>query len=377
VPGPAELPLPSAAAPEGPPRPFGRVRDGLAWGQQAPRRRAGRASGPHPLRRTVTAPSPAPRPAPQPRARRPLRALALAAALLAAGAPALPAAPVRTALAAESGDGSWRFLTDLAELWRSRYDPTPEQLAVRTVRGAQARLRAVSRGRGDFAVVDAATVAERLADYPRLTALAVLWPDLMLAVSRNPAVRELKLPVGAELWVLDSAGFAYDTLSELAGSDAGQRARLLRMPENLLLDALDYGQEPVLLFTAPTPLLELNDALKRDARLQVLPIDNKIVDELKLAHPWLMTEKLERGAYPGLQRNLELPAVYRVLVGRRDLPAATVRKVLDTVYGRTSAMAPFDPLFGQTDGRMNAVFGKLMSFHAETARRFNFTPSVP
>ncbi len=303
--------------------------------------------------------------------------LAAAALLLHGLAPAGAAAPLRTALVSGQGDGAWRFLSDLAELWRNRSEPTPEQLAIQRVPGALERLRLVSRGRGDFAIVDAETAAGHLAEFPRLTALAVLWPDLLHAVTRNPAVRELKLPVAAELWALDSADFAYDTLSELTHDEPAQTALLQRMPDDLLLDALDYAQEPVVLFSAPTPLLQLLDAQRRDPRLRLLPIANHIVDEMKLAHPWLVTGKVGRSTYPGLERNLELPAVFQILVGRRELPAPTVRKVLDTVYGRANAMALFDPLFGQTDSAMNAFFGKLMSVHPETARRFNFTPSVP
>jgi hypothetical protein len=316
------------------------------------------------------------RPAAWRRAR--LLALLAGAALLLHGlAGGARAEPVRTALVSGQGDGAWRFLSDLSELWRSRYDPTPEQLVVRRMPGALERLRLVARGRGDFAVVDVETAAAHLAEFPRLTAVAALWPDLLHAATRNPAVRELKLPISTELWAMDSADFAYDTLGELTQSDAAQTALLQRMPDDLLLDALDYAQAPILLFSAPTPLLQLVEAQRRDPRLRLLPIANRIVDEMKLAHPWLVTEKVGRATYPGLDRNLELPAVFQILVGRRDLPAPTVRKALDTIYNRSNAMALFDPLFGQTDGSMNAVFGKLMSFHPETARRFNFTPSVP
>ena len=287
------------------------------------------------------------------------------------------AAPVRTALSAEGGDGSWRFLNDLKELWHNRYEPTAEQLAVRAVPGAEARLHAVNRGRGDFAVVDVATAAQHLSEYPNLTTVAVLWPNLLQAVSRNPAAQEVKLPVTVELWALDSAAYAFDTLRELTRKDPAQTALLQRVPDSMLVDALDYSRVPILLFTAPAPLEEVTAAMARDGTLQMLPIGNKIVDELKLAYPWLVTEKLGRGAYSGLDRNLELPAVYMVLVGRRDLPAATVRKALDTVYGRSNAMALFDPLFGQTNSAMNAVFAKLLPFHPVTARRFNFTPAVP
>jgi TRAP-type uncharacterized transport system substrate-binding protein len=303
--------------------------------------------------------------------------LPLLAALLAGGASVAAAAPLRTALVAEQGDGSWRFLSDLAQLWRNRYEPTPEQLLVRAVPGALARLRAVSRGRGDFAVVDAATATAHLGDYPRLAAIAVLWPDLLHAVTRNPAVHELSLPVPAELWALDNAAFAYQTLGDLSRNDPAHKALLSRVPDDILPDALDYANGPIVLFTAPTPLRELYVAMGKDPRLQLLPIGNKLMDELKLAWPWLTTDKLERLTYPGQSRNLELPAVYEILVGRRDLPVPTVRKVLNTAYGSASAMALFDPLFGQVDGRMNAVFGKLLPFHPETARRFNFTPSVP
>jgi hypothetical protein len=302
--------------------------------------------------------------------------LALCGAVPAAVPPA-QAAPVRTVLSAEGGDGSWRFLSDLALLWRNRYDPTPEQLVVRPVPDAEMRLRDVNRGRGDFAVVDVGTAVAHLSEYPNLTTLAVLWPNLLQALSRNPAARELKLPLPAELWVLDSADYAYPTLRALTRNDPASAARVQRVPQDVLIDALDYSSEPILLFTAPAPLREVSEAMQRDGRLQMLPIANKINDELKLAQPWLVTEKLGRGAYPGLDRNVELPAVYMLLVGRRDLPAPTARKVLDTVYGRASAMALFDPLFGLTNGSMNAVYAKLLPFHPETARRFNFTPSVP
>ena len=315
--------------------------------------------------------------APDWRLARLLPLLAVAALLLHGWAPGAAAAPVRTALVSGQGDGAWRFFSDLAELWRSRFEPTPEQLALQRVPGALERLRGVSRGRGDFAIVDAETAAGHLAEFPRLTALAVLWPELLHAVTRGPVPREVSLPVAAELWALDSAAFAFDTFSELAHADAAQTALLQRMPDDLLLDALDYAQGPILVFSAPAPLLQLLEAQRRDPRLRLLPIANRIVDEMKLAHPWLVTGKVGRSTYPGLERNLELPAVFQILVGRRDLPVLTVRKVLDTVYVRANAMALFDPLFGQTDSSMNAFFGKLMSFHPETARRFNFTPSVP
>jgi len=306
-----------------------------------------------------------------------LAALLLAAPLMTAAAPRALAAPVRTALAAEAGDGSWRFLTDLAQLWRNRYDPADDLLAVRAMDGAQARLRAVNRGRGDLTVVDAATAAAHLSEYPRLTAIAVLWPNLLQAVTRNPAVQELKLPLSAETWTLHNAEFAYQALGELTHDDAAQTALLQRVPDDILVDSLDYANGPILLFTSPTPLRELTAAMNRDPRLQLLPIDGKIMDELKLADPWLTTGKLPRGSYPNQTRNLELPAVYQILVGRRDLPVPTVLKVLDTVYGSGNAMALFDPLFAQVNSSMNAVFGKLLPFHPVTAKRFNFTPSVP
>lgn len=306
-----------------------------------------------------------------------LALLLLAGALLARQALPAAAAPVRTALAAEEGDGSWRFLSDLAQLWRNRYEPTDEQLAVRTMDGPQARLRAVNRGRGDFAVVDVRTAVQHLAEYPRLTTIAVLWPNLLYAVTRNPAVHAVQVPVPAELWALHNAGFALRTLTEMTRDDPAQGALLHRVPDDILVDALDYANVPIMVFTAPTPLRELQSAMSRDPRLHILPFDNPVLDELKLAYPWLTTGKLPRLTYPGQQKNLELPAVYQVLVGRRDLPAPTVDKVLNTVYGSANATALFDPLFAQVEPGMNAVFAKLLPFHPETARRFGFTPSVP
>jgi hypothetical protein len=225
--------------------------------------------------------------------------------------------------------------------------------------------------------VDAATAAAQLSDAGRLTAVAVLWPTLVHVLSRNPAVREMKLPPPAETWVFGETQALHGVLREQMNAGQGDPATLAAMPMTMLRDALDYAETPVLLFPAPAPLLEVAEALGRDPSLRMLPFSAPLLEELKLDAPWLLTGTLGPGSYPGLKSTLELPAVYQILVGRRDLPDASVRKMIETLYRRTNAMAMFDPLFGKLDSRMNAVFAKLMPFHPVTARAFNFTPSIP
>ncbi len=306
-------------------------------------------------------------------------AVVLAAALLVLGAAAagtVAAAPVRTLAVTGPRDGSLGFGQDLATLWRNRYEPTAEHLAVTVIPDTGRRLRSAARRRVDFAVLDAATAVGALEHHPRLSALAVLWANALHAVSRNPRVRELSTTPAVETWSLDSAAWLHRALRELNRS-ARARRRLHRLPDALLRDALDYAQEPLVLFAAPAPLLELSEALRADSRLRVLPVNTNLVDELKLHYPWLITHTLGRGSYPRLQRRLEVPAVAMLAVGRRDLPRATVRKLLRTVYRRSNALRMFNPLFGQTDARLNAVFAKLLPYHEATARAFGFTPSVP
>lgn len=283
-------------------------------------------------------------------------------------------APVRTILG--DGVGTQRFITDLARLWRNRSRPTEEWLAGRIVAAPDARLRALARGRGDFAVIDVATASRRLSDYGQLTAIAALWPRLLHAVSRNRGVKQVALPIGHELWVLDNAAYAHRLLMELTRGKATQRRRIHRVPSNVLLESLDYAREPVVLFAAPRPLQELAEALRRDATLRLLPFAGTLLEEFKLAYPWLVTAKVGRGSYPNLARNLELPAQYLILVGRKDLPDPTVRKMIRTLYRRNSAAALINPLFGMIDGSMNAVFAELMPYHPVTARAFGFTPSL-
>ncbi len=300
--------------------------------------------------------------------------LALLLVPLAAGPAA--AEPVRTVLVDDGWSGARAFAEDLRVLWRHRYEPTPERLALRTVAPPEARLRALQRRRGDFAVVDAATAAERLADYDRVTAVAVLWPNLLHALSRNRRVREVALPPAVETWVFDNAPRVHAVLRALAGGGDGA-GRLHLVPARVLPDALAYADEPLLLASLPVPAAPLSEALARRGNLRLVPFPGGLLEELKLEAPWLLTGKMGRGTYAGQGKNLELPAVYQLMLGRKELPAATVRKMLRTVYRRPGAMALFNPLFDRLSGNMNEVFGKLVSFHPATAERFDFTPAVP
>lgn len=301
---------------------------------------------------------------------------AVLVALLLAGAKPVVAAPVRTVLHGPDMPAQTRFLADLAQLWRWRNAPTPERLATRELDAAELRMQALARERGDFALVDAATAAERLTAYPELAAVAVLWPEAVHAVTRNPAVNQVTLPPPAEYWVLESSRFIHDALRAEGMPREGRNAISL-VPDAVLTDALNFAEAPVVLVADAPPVQALSEALGAQPDLRLLAFDPALLEELELNAPWLIPYTLDGGTYPGQGSPVEVPALYQVLVGRRDLPDATVEKMLDTAYDKARGAAVQNPLFAHLDSRLNAVFSKLFPFHTATARRFDFTPSLP
>jgi hypothetical protein len=305
-----------------------------------------------------------------------LAALTLLLALLPT-ARAVWSAPILTLLRDQTPDGSKGFTDVLVRLWDSRTQPTPDRLAVRVVIGARQRLSVLARGRGDFAIVTAEEAAALLPEYKRLAAVAVLWPLDLIALTRNRQVNSVALPLRSEVWVLQGGDYAFHLLSELTRDKPEQQALLSLLPAEILPDALAYADGPVLLASLPRVLPELSAALAGRSGLKVLPYGSSLLEELQLHYAWLTTDTLERGALPGLSKAQDVPALYLVMVGRRALPEGAIRKMLTTVYDRTTAATPFDPLFALINSRMNAVLSKLLPFHPVTAQVFNFPPSVP
>lgn len=302
----------------------------------------------------------------------------LAAALLGAVLPRpAAAAPVYTLLTDAAEDIPRNFAADLAQLWKERIVPAPAHLALKRSGASGERLRSLSRGRGHFTIVDVETAASRLPEYPRLTAVAVLWPNLLHALSRKPGRTLMRTGIRDEVWVFDNAPYPYPILSELnPGPREGEGGAVL-LEAGLIPDALDYADGPVMLVSFPPGDERLARVLRKDPSLRLLPFSQRLLEEFKLNAPWLLTETLRKGGYPGLKKNLEVPALYRVLVGRRDLPDSAVEKMLAVLYESRRSMVMFNPLFGRLNPKLNAVFAKLISFHPVTAKRFDFIPSVP
>ena len=298
-------------------------------------------------------------------------ALLFALALL---APPVQAAPVRNLWIAGAEDGSLTFAEDLASLWASRNGPTPERLAPRVEPKVRERLRAVNRGRADLAIVSADEAARLLPEYPRVKVIALLWPLYLHAVTRNESVQALRLPLTVPVWTLESAAFAHDSLWEWGGDGANSRSPLELFPADWLPDALGQLRGEVLLFAAPAPLREVTEELQRDAMLHLVLFDAKTLEEFRVRYPWLRTAALTPGVYPRMRAPVEVPVRFQVLAGRQELPEATVRKALDTVYGARESAASINPLFAQMRPENNASFSPLLPFHPAAALVLNLNP---
>lgn len=283
-------------------------------------------------------------------------------------------AQVRSLLVGPDNGASERFARDLQQLWAYRNTPTPERLRVRVGGDAAARLREVRRGRAHFAVVDVAAAARELPAQAGLAAVVVLWPRVLHAVTRNTEATRFTLPPAAEVWVLDPTSQARNLLAAAAGSNAGW---LLPTPPDVLMDALQYAETPLLVVPGPVGMEPLREGLSRWADLRLLAWDPELLEALGLERPWLVTHTVRPYTYPGQTRQLELPARHEVLVARRDLSAETVRKMLETLYPDDPALLPDSPLFNGLEPRLNAVFAELFSFHPTTAEALGFAQEQP
>ena len=212
----------------------------------------------------------------------------------------------------------------------------------------------------------------------------------------------LRLPLTTELSIAGNARYVYEGLMEWSDGRPEQQKLLRLVPGGPELLARNHGgggpsaqdpeetgqpargrgdteqpaQEPVrsklLLFSAPAPLAQVVRVMEEVPSLRLVPVAGNLVEELRLRFPWLQTETLPRGAYPGMKSRLLLPVRYQLIVGRRDLAPATVEKMLISLYRRRGATAPFNPLFSMLNEKLNAIFTELIPYHPVTAEFLGF-----
>jgi hypothetical protein len=292
-------------------------------------------------------------------------------ALLAAWAGPLTAAPVYTVVADRKEVGVERFLEDLSRIWKELHVPAPGRLAVTYAAEPKRRLRLLSRGRGQFAIIDTAVATALLTQHEGLAAVALLWPGYLHAVTRAP-IATLALPIRKPVKVAPSARYVYDALMEWKRDRRAKisRVTLLSNGEDFLQDFED--DEEVMLFSAPAPFAELVELMEEDSDLRLLSVSPRLAENLRLLNPWLQTEVLAAGTYPRMNRRRALPVRHLVMVGRKDLPEAIVRKMLITLYDKTSATAPYNPLFGALGPKLNQVYAQLFPYHPVTAKKLGF-----
>lgn len=296
-------------------------------------------------------------------------------ALLAAWAGPLTAAPVYTVIADRKEVGAERFLEDLSRIWKGLHVPAPGRLAVTYAAEPKRRLRLLSRGRGQFAIIDTAVATALLTQHEGLAAVALLWPGYLHAVTRAPLSKipsVLALPIRKPVKVAPSARYVYDALMEWKRDRHARisRVTLLSNGEGFLQNFED--DEAVMLFSAPAPFADLVELMEKDSDLRLLSVSPRLTENLRLLNPWLQTEVLAAGTYPRMNTRRALPVRHLVMVGRKDLPEAIVLKMLITLYDKTAATAPYNPLFGAIRPKLNQVFAQLFPYHPVTAKKLGF-----
>ena len=320
-------------------------------------------------------------------------ALRLGVALSVLGAASSAQAdPVRTVLIAPGDQTAGQFLRDLSTWWSFRDIPSSDRLVVQAVRGEHRRLHEVDRGRGDFALVSMAGIGRYQQEYPALAVIAVLWPNYLHVLTRNPVPSELAWPLQWPLRIAYGAEYVQDTLHALLRQEAEQAAAAARpvvpggadgaqggaqAPEPPLPDwmlppdamALAGLDESIVLLSAPLPapqVLAAAAVAQEGPPLRLLPLSAELLEEFKLTQPWLVVGGLRPEHYPFLRQGLEVPVVYSVVVARRDLSLDSARKMLLGLYEYTSQAVLVNPLFAQVDKANLKMFNGIVPLHPAT-----------
>lgn len=292
-------------------------------------------------------------------------------ALSVAWAAALSAAPVYTVIADRQGLAVEQFLEDLSRIWKTLHVPAPGRLAVTHAGEPKRRLRLLSRGRGQFAIIDTAVATAILTEHEGLAAVALLWPGYLHAVTRAP-LAALALPIRKPVKVAHSARYVYEALMEWKRDRRAKITNVTLLPNGQdFLQDFDEGDD-VILFSAPAPFADLVELMEEDSDLRLLSMSPRLMENLRLLNPWLQTEVLAARTYPRMNTRKVLPVRHLVMVGRKDLPEEIVSKMLISLYDKTSAIAPYNPLFGAMGPKLNQVFAQLFPYHPVTAKKLGF-----
>lgn len=308
-----------------------------------------------------------------------LEVLACGAVIAAAAAwtpPPIQAVPVYTVLMDQQEAGAANFMEDLSRLWKNLHAPVPGRLSPTHSSSAGRSLRLLGRGRGHFAIIDTAVATSSLAQHEGLAAVALLWPVYLHALTSS-GLASLARPIRQPVIVAGSARYVYDAFMEWNTNKRNKPTQV-----TLLADGGDFletamEQDSILLFSAPAPLARLVELMEEEPELRLASLSPRLVENLRLLNPWLQTKVLAAGTYPRMRRKKLLPVRYLLMVARKDLPEAVIRKMLITLYYRTKAMAPYSPLFGMMNPKLNEVFAQLIPYHPVTGKTLGFVQKSP
>ena len=282
------------------------------------------------------------------------------------------ARPVRTLVHAPQAPtpahrDSAEFFQELGEAWRVQVQDHPALLAASPLEGARNRLRLLWRRRAHFAVVPLREALSQMDGLPGLGAVGVLWPEVLHALTRAENARQAAIPAAQETWFFEDAAFPQTLFRPGAAANRPNAQYPALVPADLLAEALEYGSDIVLLVTAPPGAAFLAQALRADPALHLIPFEKSLLATWPRANPWMIVEPWPKEAYPSLEKPLELPAVFQVLLARKDLPAEDVLKMLASLYGVNPGAVRANPLFGLLSAERNATFQSILPFHPVAA----------
>lgn len=258
--------------------------------------------------------------------------------------------------------GSYQFAEELARLWDMPHFQQQTSLVPVAAYSSEQRLKQLSLRQGDFAIVDPATAFAHLKDSPEISAVSVLWPNALHAISPNVDFLEIDAVIPPRLYVHENSEYFSVTWNQAFSfeqSDASQITWFDSAQASTLLSNLDDG---VFLVTAPYPLLELEALFTENTELQLIPLDERLLSGNRQNFPWITNRLLPARVYSNLLRPIQLSTSYPVLLTRSDTPPAIVEAMLAVLFSQQSAVRPH-ALFRFLDPQNNFPFAKHFRFH--------------
>ena len=268
-------------------------------------------------------------------------------------------------LTGNQGTGSQIFATELVRLWESSEINSKVEMVTHPVIYPKRRLKQLESNRVSIAIIDAKTAHEDLNKYPGLRVLSVLWQNWLYVLGTVPG-QYLTLESTQTLLVHDNSLYFAQVWKKLA-----PQTKLNWFNAGSIPDLSEGFSEEVLMFTAPTPLQEVNDWIEQFPGIHLLSLDQLLVQALSSKNVWLTSQKLPANIFLYQTEPLEGVVWYPVLVVRRDFPNEIAKTVLQLIFSQSESLNPH-ALFQNLNRSQNITFQEIYNYHPVAKKMFKF-----